>query len=47
MKDVTFTDAFIAVANIVFAYSFAMRQFSFMDEMRTPKDFVNPFGFWV
>ncbi|EAW15343.1 putative amino acid transporter [Aspergillus clavatus NRRL 1] len=36
----TFTDAFIAVSNIVFAYSFAMCQFSFMDEMHTPKDFV-------
>jgi hypothetical protein len=36
----TFTDAFIAVSNIIFAYSFAMCQFSFMDEMHTPKDFV-------
>ncbi|CAG8197482.1 unnamed protein product [Penicillium salamii] len=38
--DITFTEAFIAVTNIVFAYSFAMCQFSFMDEMHTPKDFV-------
>ncbi|OJJ50243.1 hypothetical protein ASPZODRAFT_128869 [Penicilliopsis zonata CBS 506.65] len=36
----TFTDAFIAITNIVFAYSFAMCQFSFMDEMHTPKHFV-------
>lgn len=36
----TFTEAFIAVTNIVFAYSFAMCQFSFMDEMHTPRDFV-------
>ncbi|KAJ5174191.1 uncharacterized protein N7482_000068 [Penicillium canariense] len=38
--DLTFTDAFIAVSNIIFAYSFAMCQFSFMDEMHTPGDFV-------
>lgn len=38
--DITFTDGFIAVSNIIFAYSFAMCQFSFMDEMHTPKDFV-------
>lgn len=36
----TFTDAFIALTNIIFAYSFAMCQFSFMDEMHTPKDYV-------
>jgi len=36
----TFTDAFIAITNIVFAYSFAMCQFSFMDEMHTPKHYV-------
>jgi hypothetical protein len=36
----TFTDAFIAVSNIIFAYSFAICQFSFMDEMHTPKDYV-------
>jgi hypothetical protein len=39
-EDLTFTDAFIAVTNIIFAYSFAMCQFSFMDEMHTPRDFV-------
>jgi hypothetical protein len=38
-QDVTFVKAFIAVTNIVFAYSFAICQFSFMDEMHTPKDF--------
>ena len=36
----TFTTGFIAVTNIIFAYSFALCQFSFMDEMHTPKDFV-------
>lgn len=39
-EDITFTDAFIAITNIVFAYSFAMCQFSFMDEMHTPRDYV-------
>lgn len=39
-ENITFTDAFIAISNIIFAYSFAMCQFSFMDEMHTPKDFV-------
>lgn len=38
--DITFVDAFIAITNIVFAYSFAVCQFSFMDEMHTPKDYV-------
>ncbi|KAL2813649.1 transmembrane amino acid transporter protein-domain-containing protein [Aspergillus cavernicola] len=39
-EDITFTDAFIAMTNIIFAYSFAMCQFSFMDEMHTPSDYV-------
>ncbi|KAI0393247.1 transmembrane amino acid transporter protein-domain-containing protein [Xylariaceae sp. FL0594] len=39
-KDADFVSTFIAVTNIVFAYSFAICQFSFMDEMHTPKDFV-------
>ncbi|KAI0407110.1 transmembrane amino acid transporter protein-domain-containing protein [Xylaria palmicola] len=39
-EGVGFVEAFIAVTNIVFAYSFAICQFSFMDEMHTPKDFV-------
>ena len=38
--DVSFKSAMIAVTNIVFAYSFAICQFSFMDEMHTPEDFV-------
>lgn len=37
----TFADAWIALTNIVFAYSFAVCQFSFMDEMHTPTDYVN------
>lgn len=36
----TFVEAFVAVGNIVFAYSFAVCQFSFMDEMHTPRDFA-------
>ncbi|KAI1172344.1 transmembrane amino acid transporter protein-domain-containing protein [Nemania sp. FL0916] len=44
-KDATFVDAFVALTNIVFAYSFAICQFSFMDEMHTPKDFVK--SIWV
>ncbi|OBT96961.1 hypothetical protein VE01_05561 [Pseudogymnoascus verrucosus] len=39
-KDLTFTEGFIAITNICFAYSFAMCQFSFMDEMHTPTDFM-------
>jgi hypothetical protein len=38
-EGLTLAEAFIAVSNIVFAYSFALSQFSFMDEMHTPKDF--------
>lgn len=39
-EDVTFYSAFLAVTNIIFAYSFAVCQFSFMSEMHTPKDYV-------
>lgn len=39
-EDLAFSEAFIAITNIVFAYSFAVCQFSFMDEMHTPKDYV-------
>lgn len=35
----TAVEAFIAVLNIVFAYSFTLCQVSFMDEMHTPADF--------
>lgn len=45
VEDLTFTRAFIAITNIVFAYSFAVCQFSFMDEMHTPKDYVK--SIWV
>ncbi|KAE8147160.1 N amino acid transport system protein [Aspergillus avenaceus] len=38
--DPTFADGFIAITNIVFAYTFASCLFSFMDEMHTPKDFT-------
>ena len=39
-ENVSFSEAYIAIGNIVFAYSFATCQFSFMDEMHTPKDFT-------
>ena len=37
---ITFTKAFLATTNIIFAYSFAMCQYSFMAEMHTPRDYV-------
>ncbi|KAK3938214.1 transmembrane amino acid transporter protein-domain-containing protein [Diplogelasinospora grovesii] len=37
--DLGLAQGFIAIANIVFAYSFALCQFSFMDEMHTPSDY--------
>jgi len=39
-EDISFANAFLAVTNIVFAYSFAVCQFSFMAELHTPKDYV-------
>jgi hypothetical protein len=36
----TFYQGFLATTNIIFAYSFAICQFSFMSEMHTPKDYV-------
>lgn len=36
----SYYEAFLSITNIVFAYSFAMCQFSFMDEMHTPKDYI-------
>lgn len=38
--DTTFYEAFLSTTNIIFAYSFAVCQFSFMAEMHTPKDYV-------
>lgn len=38
--DTTFYSAFLSVTNIVFAYSFAVCQFSFMSEMHRPQDYV-------
>lgn len=37
--DISFSSAFLSVTNIVFAYSFAICQFSFMDELHTVTDF--------
>lgn len=37
--DLSFSEAFVAISNIAFAYSFASAQPSFMDEMHTPQDF--------
>ncbi|KAH6659680.1 transmembrane amino acid transporter protein-domain-containing protein [Truncatella angustata] len=36
----TFIEGFVAITNIVFAYSFAMCQFTFMDELKKPADYV-------
>lgn len=33
-------DGFLAISNIVFAYSFAMCEFSFLDEMAVPEDYI-------
>jgi hypothetical protein len=44
-EDTTFASAMVAVSNVVFAYSFAICQFSFMEEMHTPKDFKK--SVWV
>ncbi|KAJ4289473.1 hypothetical protein N0V88_006954 [Collariella sp. IMI 366227] len=38
-EDLGLAEIFIAITNIVFAYSFALCQFSFMDEMHTPADY--------
>ena len=38
--DITFAKAFLSVTNIIFAYSFAVCQFSFMTEMHTPTDYI-------
>lgn len=39
-EDLKFSEAFIAVNSIVFAYAFASAQPSFMQEMHTPKDYI-------
>ncbi|KAL1584461.1 hypothetical protein WHR41_06282 [Cladosporium halotolerans] len=39
-ESTSYYEAFLSVTNILFAYSFAMCQFSFMDEMHTPKDYI-------
>lgn len=38
--DLSFAEGFVAVSNIIFAFSFAIGQFSFMDEMHTPTDYM-------
>lgn len=38
-EGLSLAETFIAISNIVFAYSFALCQFSFMDEMHTPQDY--------
>jgi hypothetical protein len=39
-EGVTFYQGFLASTNIIFAYSFAICQFTFMAEMHTPTDYV-------
>lgn len=43
--DITFGKVFLSVTNIVFAYAFAVCQFSFMAEMHSPRDYVK--SIWV
>jgi len=38
--DISFYSVFLSTTNIIFAYSFAVCQFSFMAEMHTPTDYV-------
>ena len=38
--DISFAKAFLSLTNIVFAYSFAVCQYSFMAEMHTPEDYI-------
>ena len=38
--DISFASVFLSTTNIVFAYSFAVCQYSFMGEMHTPRDYV-------
>jgi hypothetical protein len=37
-ENLTFAEAFIAITNVIFAYSFSLCQFSFMDEIHTPRN---------
>lgn len=37
---ITFSETFISVTNIIFAYTITICQISFMDEMHTPRDFT-------
>jgi hypothetical protein len=39
-ENITFSTAFLSICNIFFAYSFSISQFSFMDEMHTPTDYM-------
>ena len=39
-EGVSFASAFLACTNVIFAYSFAVCQFSFMNEMHTPRDYM-------
>ena len=38
--DISFASVFLSLTNIIFAYSFAVCQYSFMAEMHTPEDYV-------
>ena len=39
-SDISFASVFLSTTNIIFAYSFAVCQYSFMAEMHTPPDYV-------
>lgn len=38
--DISFAKVFLSTTNIIFAYSFAVCQYSFMAEMHTPRDYI-------
>lgn len=46
-KQPTFAEAFLAVTNITFAFAFAQCQFSFMSELKKPKEFTKSIGLLV
>lgn len=45
-EGVTFSEIFVAINNIVFAYAYGVAQPSFMDEMHTPQDYMKSI-YWL
>ena len=44
-EDKSFSEIFLAVTNVIFAYSFTVCQYAMMDELHTPKDYKK--SIWV